>query len=88
MGSKKRERLINTGVNTRVIHHKENFSEETGSIMPPISQPQLSFMAMRAALTTLVQEIPIFEFLNQFCLILKNVSSQVYLVLESLQLQQ
>jgi len=36
MGSKKRERLINTGVNTRVIHHKENFSEETGSIMPPI----------------------------------------------------
>ena len=36
MGSKKRERLINTGVNTRVIHHKKNFSEETGSIMPPI----------------------------------------------------
>jgi len=36
MGSKKRERQINTGVNTRVIHHQENFSEATGSIMPPI----------------------------------------------------
>ena len=36
MGSKKRDRLINTGVNTRVIHHQENFSESTGSIMPPI----------------------------------------------------
>jgi len=36
MGSKKRERLINTGVNTRVIHHQEDFSEATGSIMPPI----------------------------------------------------
>ena len=36
MGSKKRERLINTGVNTKVIHHQENFSEATGSIMPPI----------------------------------------------------
>jgi len=36
MGSIKREKLISTGVNTRVIHHKENFSEETGSIMPPI----------------------------------------------------
>ncbi len=36
MGSVKRENLVSTGVNTRVIHHKENFSEETGSIMPPI----------------------------------------------------
>ena len=36
MGSVKRENMISTGVNTRVIHHKENFSEETGSIMPPI----------------------------------------------------
>jgi len=36
MGSKKREQLINAGVNTRVIHHQENFSETTGSIMPPI----------------------------------------------------
>ena len=36
MGSKKRERQIHTGVNTRVIHHQENFSEATGSIMPPI----------------------------------------------------
>ena len=36
MGSTKRERLIKTGINTRVIHHKENFSAETGSIMPPI----------------------------------------------------
>ncbi len=36
MSSAKREQQIRTGVNTRVIHHKENFSEETGSIMPPI----------------------------------------------------
>ena len=36
MGSEKREKVIQAGVNTRVIHHKENFSEETGSIMPPI----------------------------------------------------
>ena len=36
MGSVKREKGIRTGVNTRVIHLKENFSRETGSIMPPI----------------------------------------------------
>ena len=36
MGSIKRDKEFRTGVNTRVIHHKENFSEETGSIMPPI----------------------------------------------------
>ncbi len=36
MSSGKREKVINTGVNTRVIHHKGNFSQETGSIMPPI----------------------------------------------------
>ncbi len=36
MGSVNRAQLFTTGVNTRVIHHKENFSEETGSIMPPI----------------------------------------------------
>tara|TARA_B100000965_G_scaffold270057_1_gene228433 strand:- start:1513 stop:2682 length:1170 start_codon:yes stop_codon:yes gene_type:complete len=36
MGSTKRERLIKTGINTRVIHHKESFAEDTGSIMPPI----------------------------------------------------
>ena len=32
----KGEKVIKTGVNTKVIHHKENFAEETGSIMPPI----------------------------------------------------
>ena len=32
----KEEKVIKTGVNTKVIHHKENFAEETGSIMPPI----------------------------------------------------
>ena len=36
MGSVKRDKEFNTGVNTRVIHHTETFSEETGSIMPPI----------------------------------------------------
>ena len=36
MGSIKRDGVINTGVNTRVIHHNENFSGGTGSIMPPI----------------------------------------------------
>ena len=36
MGSVKREKEFSNGINTRVIHHKENFSEETGSIMPPI----------------------------------------------------
>ena len=36
MGSVKREKGIRTGVNTRVIHLKKKFSEETGSIMPPI----------------------------------------------------
>ncbi len=36
MSSVKKKRVISTGVNTRVIHHKENFSKETGSIMPPI----------------------------------------------------
>jgi len=36
MGSKKEERHLHKGVNTRVIHHQENFSESTGSIMPPI----------------------------------------------------
>ncbi|MBW3041425.1 trans-sulfuration enzyme family protein [Prochlorococcus marinus] len=36
MGSVKKEKVIRTGVNTRVIHHKENFSKETGSVMPPI----------------------------------------------------
>ena len=36
MGSGKIKKEIKTGVNTRVIHLKENFSEETGSIMPPI----------------------------------------------------
>ena len=36
MGSVKREQEFSTGINTRVIHPKENFSEETGSIMPPI----------------------------------------------------
>jgi len=36
MGSTKKERRIKPGVNTRVIHHKENFSEATGAIMPPI----------------------------------------------------
>ena len=36
MGSAKKEKEIIKGVNTRVIHLKKNFSEETGSIMPPI----------------------------------------------------
>ena len=36
MGSKKEERHLHKGVNTRVIHHQKNFSESTGSIMPPI----------------------------------------------------
>ena len=36
MGPIKREKEFSTGINTRVIHHKENFSEATGSIMPPI----------------------------------------------------
>ena len=36
MGSRKTEKQINKGVNTRVIHHKEDFSKDTGSIMPPI----------------------------------------------------
>ncbi len=36
MGSNKRKDELRKGVNTRVIHHKDNFSEETGSIMPPI----------------------------------------------------
>ena len=36
MGSAQRDKEFSAGVNTRVIHHKENFSEETGSIMPPI----------------------------------------------------
>jgi len=36
MGSKKEERHLHKGVNTRVIHHQESFSESTGSIMPPI----------------------------------------------------
>ncbi len=36
MGSVKRDEEFRTGINTRVIHHKENFSGETGAIMPPI----------------------------------------------------
>ena len=36
MESVKRDKEFSTGVNTRVIHHQENFSEGTGSIMPPI----------------------------------------------------
>ena len=36
MGSVKKKKEISKGVNTRVIHHKEIFSGETGSIMPPI----------------------------------------------------
>ncbi len=36
MGSAKKEKEFKTGVNTRVIHHNENFAEKTGSIMPPI----------------------------------------------------
>ena len=36
MGSVKRDKKFSNGVNTRVIHHKDNFSEGTGSIMPPI----------------------------------------------------
>ena len=36
MGLVKREKDFSTGVNTRVIHHKEIFAEKTGSIMPPI----------------------------------------------------
>ena len=36
MGSEKRKKDLKNGVSTRVIHHKENFTEETGSIMPPI----------------------------------------------------
>jgi len=36
MSSVKRENVIKTGVNTKVIHHKVSFSEETGSIKPPI----------------------------------------------------
>ena len=34
----KKRKLISTGVSTRVIHHNESFSDETGSIMPPIFQ--------------------------------------------------
>tara|TARA_B100000579_G_scaffold6747_1_gene5154 strand:+ start:551 stop:1720 length:1170 start_codon:yes stop_codon:yes gene_type:complete len=36
MSSTQKEGRINRGVNTRLIHHKENFSGKTGSIMPPI----------------------------------------------------
>ena len=36
MGSVRKEKEFRTGVNTRVIHHKENYSDQTGSIMPPI----------------------------------------------------
>tara|TARA_Y100001968_G_scaffold14302_1_gene11606 strand:- start:1232 stop:2401 length:1170 start_codon:yes stop_codon:yes gene_type:complete len=36
MGSVNRDKEFNTGINTRVIHHQENFSKDTGSIMPPI----------------------------------------------------
>jgi len=36
MGSVNKEKKFSTGVQTRVIHHTETFSEETGSIMPPI----------------------------------------------------
>ena len=32
----KREKVLKAGISTKVIHHKENFAEETGSIMPPI----------------------------------------------------
>jgi len=36
MGSVKKTKLNGKGVNTRLIHHTENYSEQTGSIMPPI----------------------------------------------------
>jgi len=36
MGTEKKEKVPSRGVSTRVIHHKETFSEGTGSIMPPI----------------------------------------------------